>query len=111
MKGVMRESAPGPDEPIRLLLIEDDARTALLIGELLRSNWDRGLVLAHTQRLIDGTREVLDRGADCVLLDLAAEPSDPVRAVEQLRAAAPDVAIVALGDDSDESQALRTIKA
>ena len=39
---------------------------------MLRSTWGAGLVLRTTQRLSDATQELLERGATCVLLDLAA---------------------------------------
>ena len=58
------------DNPFTVLLVEDDARAAILIGEVLRVAWDDGLVLARTERLSDAIKELLGRGATCVLLDL-----------------------------------------
>jgi diguanylate cyclase (GGDEF)-like protein len=106
----MRTEARGPEEPARVLLVEDDPRAAILIGEVLRATWEGGLVLANTQRLSDAAQELLDRGADCVLLDLSLRDTDPVTAVEQIRTAAPDVAIIALCDRADEHQALEVIR-
>jgi diguanylate cyclase (GGDEF)-like protein len=106
----MRTEARGPEEPARVLLVEDDPRTAILIGEALRMTWNHGLVLASTRTLPAATQELLERGADCVLLDLSLPDSEPLSAVEQIRTAAPDVAIVALTDDADEPEALEVIK-
>src|SRR5438270_3013590 len=110
MKGVMRTEAHRSEEPVRVLLVEDDARAAILIGETLRATWDDGLVLAQTERLSDATQELLERGATCVLLDLSLQDVDPLAAIEQIRTAAPDVAIVALTDSPDEDQALGVIR-
>src|SRR5437764_1401011 len=110
MKGVMRTEAHGSQEPAHVLLVEDDARAAILIGEVLRVAWDDGLVLARTERLSDAIKELLGRGATCVLLDLSLQDVDPLAAVEQIRTAAPDVAIIALADRPDENQALGVIR-
>jgi diguanylate cyclase (GGDEF)-like protein len=106
----MRTEARGPAEPARVLLVEDDPRTAILIGEVLRMTWSHGLVLATTRSLPDATQELLERGADCVLLDLSLADAEPLSAVEQIRTAAPDVAIVALCDRADEREALEVIR-
>ncbi len=107
----MRRDAPGADEPARVLLVEDDSRAAGLIGGLLRAAWGEGLVLAHAARLRDGIQELLDRGASCVLLDLTGPGSDVLAAVEQIRNAAPEVAIVVLADEPDEARSLGVMAA
>src|SRR5690349_234149 len=38
----------GRSAPLRILLVEDDPRATLLIGEMLRSAWPERLVLSHT---------------------------------------------------------------
>ncbi len=106
----MRQDAHGLDEPARVLLIEDDARTAIMIGEVLRATWDNGLVLANTQRLADATQELLDRNASCVLIDLSTQADDPLGAIEQLSSAAPEVAIIVLAEAHDPEQALGAIR-
>src|SRR5690242_5772881 len=105
----MPTDGQGRTEPARVLQVESDARAAMLIGEVLRDTWDEGLVLTTTQRLTDATQELLERGATCVLLDLAVAGDDPHGAVEQLRAAAPDVPLIALADRADEELALSLI--
>jgi diguanylate cyclase (GGDEF)-like protein len=101
----------GSSDAARILLVEDDARAAFLIGEMLRSVWPEGLVLSHTERLGDATQELLERGATCVLLDLSISGSDGLSAVDQVRTAAPNVPIVVLAEQADEELEVLAIRA
>ncbi|MDQ6605848.1 MAG: EAL domain-containing protein [Actinomycetota bacterium] len=98
---------------MRVLLIEDDPRTALLISELLRSSWATGLVFVHAERLGDAAQELLDRGASVVVLDTSSSssPEEPLLNVDQVRTAAPDVPIIVLSDHADEEIGVRAIRA
>jgi diguanylate cyclase len=98
-------------EPTRILLIEGDPHTALLIGEMLRATWPEGLALAHAERLGDATQELIDHGATCVLLDLSLLGSDELGLVEHVRTAAPDVPILVLAERADEEMELSAIRA
>ena len=97
--------------PARILLVEPDPRAVVMIGEMLRAIWSGGLVLAHTERIDDATRELIDHGATCVLLDLG--PGDELRVgpLEQIRTAVPNVPVIALSSSSDGEAGLRAIKA
>jgi diguanylate cyclase len=86
----------GPGKPARVLLVEDDARAALELGEMLRSVWNRGLVVSHTPHVADAVQELADHGATCVLLDLHDQP--PVEALKELSEASPETPIVVLAD-------------
>ena len=94
----------------RVLLIEDDPRAAMMIGEMLRATWTEGLVLAHAERLTDAMEELRHHGATCVVLDLPRTESDQLGPLHYVRAAAPDVPIVVLSDRTDEGTGLRAIK-
>lgn len=96
---------------MKVLVIAPDSHVALLIGEMLRSTWSDGLVVAHTERLDEGIQQLLDQAASCVLLDLPTPGTDPLLALEQLWTAAPQVPILVLFDRDDEEQALRAIRA
>ena len=97
--------------PTRILLIEDDPRTAFVIAETLRAGWPTGLVLAQADRLADATRELLEHGVSTVLLDLSLPGIDGIGAIEQVRSAAPDAPIVVLADQPDDRRALAAIRA
>jgi diguanylate cyclase (GGDEF)-like protein len=90
----------GPGKPARVLLVEDDARAALELGEMLRSVWSRGLVVSHTQYVGDAVQELADHGATCVLLDLHQQPT--LDALEELSTASPTTPIVVVADGDDE---------
>jgi diguanylate cyclase (GGDEF)-like protein len=107
---VVQEKA-GAGPPARVLLVEDDLRAAIMIGEMLRAVWTEGLVIAHTQRVSDATRELLDHGATCVLLDLPREQSDPLEAIARLCSGAPDAPIIVLSDYSGEDRGVAAVKA
>jgi diguanylate cyclase (GGDEF)-like protein len=94
----------------RILLIEADARTAMLIGEMLRAGWPEGLVIAHAQRISDASQELIDHGAGCVLLSLPEPDADPLHSLAQVRGAAPDAPIVVLSDCGDEDLGLAAVK-
>jgi diguanylate cyclase (GGDEF)-like protein len=100
----------GESAPTRVLLVEDDPREATLIREMLRSMWAEGLVFSHVERLADATRELLDHGASCVLLDLSLPDADGLVALEHIHTSAPDAPIVVLAGDGDEELAVRAVQ-
>ncbi|MGB9184367.1 MAG: EAL domain-containing protein [Solirubrobacteraceae bacterium] len=107
----MSPEQAGSAASARVLLIEDDPRAAMLIGEMLRAAWAQGLVIAHALRFADATQELIDHGATCVLLDIPADDPDPLRTLEHLRSAAPDVPVIVLSDRTDEDFGLAAVTA
>lgn len=88
--------------PIQLLLVEDDAGDALLVESLL-AGVAPNVDVMRVERLQQAT-EMLPGGIDCVLLDLGLPDAMGLEAVERLRAAAPDAAIVVLTGHDDEQR-------
>jgi serine phosphatase RsbU (regulator of sigma subunit) len=88
--------------PIQLLLVEDDAGDALLVESLLAGVAPNVEVL-RVERLQEAA-EMLPGGIDCVLLDLGLPDAMGLEAVERLRIAAPDAAIVVLTGHDDEQR-------
>ena len=96
----MRQEQEAAGNPVRVLLVEEEPRASPLVAEMLRAIWTEGLIVSQTASLADATRELLDHGATCVVLDSGALVA-PVDAVEQLAAGAPDVPIIVLADATD----------
>jgi diguanylate cyclase (GGDEF)-like protein len=99
----------GPGKPARVLLVEDDAHAALELGEMLRSVWNRGLVVSHTPHVADAVQELADHGATCVLLDVRDQPL--LEALEELSAASPSTPIVVLADGDDVDIGVAVVRA
>ena len=99
----------GPGKPARVLLVEDDARAGLELGEMLRSIWSRGLVVSQTRHLADAVQELADHGATCVLLDLHEETS--LDTLAQLSDASPMTPIVVIADGDDAEFGLAAVRA
>jgi diguanylate cyclase (GGDEF)-like protein len=99
----------GPGKPARVLLVEDDARAALELGEMLRSVWSRGLMVGHTPHVGDAVQELADHGATCVLLDLHDQPM--LAALEELSAASPATPIVVVADGDDDDLGVAVVRA
>jgi diguanylate cyclase (GGDEF)-like protein len=99
----------GPGKPARVLLVEDDARAAHELGDMLRSVWSRGLVVSHTQHVADAVQELADHGATCVLLDLHEQPT--LEALEELSAASPATPIVVVADGDDDEEGVAVVRA
>lgn len=90
--------------PIQLLLVEDDPGDALLVESLL-AGVAPNVDVTHVERL-QQAEELLSSppGIDCVLLDLGLPDALGLEAVERLRAAAPNAAIVVLTGHDDEQR-------
>jgi serine phosphatase RsbU (regulator of sigma subunit) len=88
--------------PIQLLLVEDDPGDALLVESLL-AGVAPNVDVVRVERLQEAA-EMLPGGIDCVLLDLGLPDAMGLEAVERLRTAAPDAAIVVLTGHHDEQR-------
>jgi signal transduction histidine kinase/DNA-binding NarL/FixJ family response regulator len=87
--------------PTPLLLVEDNPADAYLLTELLED--DQQWQIVHAKRLSTALDYLSDRSFEVVLLDLSLPDSKGIETIIQIRAAAPDQAIVVLtGLDSQQ---------
>jgi serine phosphatase RsbU (regulator of sigma subunit) len=93
--------------PIQLLLVEDDPGDALLVQSLLAGAAPNVDVI-RVDRLREA-EEMLPGGIECVLLDLGLPDAMGLEAVERLRAAALDAAIVVLTGHDDEQRGVEAL--
>ena len=99
----------GPGEPARVLLVEDDVRSAMELGEMLRAVFSRGLVISHTRDVADATQELCDHGATCVLLHVRGQAG--LEALAKLGTASPSTPIIVLADGDDEESGVAAVRA
>jgi diguanylate cyclase (GGDEF)-like protein len=100
----------GADKPARVLLVEEDSRSAMMIVEMLRAVWPQGLLITQAQHVPDAAQELVDHGATCVLLDLPRDRGQPLDALQQLSAAAPATPIIVLSEYHDDELGVEAVR-
>src|SRR5688500_2462473 len=91
-----------------VLLVEDNPADRRLVGEYLRAL--PAMRLDSCARLDEALARVAAGTYDCALLDLSRPDAEGLESVEQLRVAAPDLPLVVLTGNNDESLALRAMQ-
>ncbi|MGO9658704.1 MAG: PP2C family protein-serine/threonine phosphatase [Acidimicrobiales bacterium] len=94
----------GAGGPIRVLLVEDDPGDALLTSELLQGS-GFAFKVEPVRRLADALAH-LERGVECVLLDLGLPDAGGLEALDRILAAAPRTAVIVLTGRADRDLAL-----
>src|SRR2546430_5451267 len=92
-------AAPGHDDQVQVLLVEDDDGDAVLVGELLREVG--AAVVVRRARTLTQAKDLVS-GAACVLLDLGLPDSQGLNGLRQLLQLEPDAAIVVLTGEASE---------
>ena len=92
-----------------LLLVEDNAFIARLVGEMLSSSGIE-LDLVHVDRLSDACDRVLKSRPACVLLDLSLPDADGLQSLLQIRKLAPEAPVIVLTGLEDEALAVRAVQ-
>ncbi len=98
---------PGPGAPIRVLLVEDDPGDALLTSELLHDS-GFSFKVEPVRQLADALAH-LERGVECVLLDLGLPDAGGLEALDRILAAAPRTAVIVLTGRADRDVALDAV--
>lgn len=104
------DSGSGPI-PTRVLLVEEDPSTAMMVGEMLRAGSTQNLIITHAARFIEASQELRDQGATCVLLDLGGDDAEALSVLEHLAGANPNVPIIVLSRTIEDDFGLAAIKA
>jgi serine phosphatase RsbU (regulator of sigma subunit) len=91
-----------------VLLVEDDDGDALLVEELV-IDAEEAIVLRRARTLAEGVQQA--RVAQCALVDLGLPDASGLEAIEALREAAPDLAVVVLTGLGDRQRGLEAVAA
>lgn len=105
--GVESASTMPATFPVQLLLVEDDLGDAVLVQELLADSAPH-LQVVHVGTLREA-EQLLPNDLDCVLLDLGLPDAYGMEAVERMRRAAPDAAVVVLTGHDDEHRGVEAL--
>ena len=97
-------------EPIRVLLLEDDPADARLVDLMLRKAPRTLFLVEICSRLSQALERVAEGGFNVVLADLSLPDSSGLDTLRMLTEAAPDVAVVVLTGNDDDSQAIEALK-
>jgi two-component system cell cycle response regulator len=94
----------------RVLLVEDSPVQARVVAAQLEQGWDTpdSTVIAST--LATAIAALEQETFNCILLDLGLPDADGLEAVKRVRTAAPEVAIVVLSGQEDETLALLAVR-
>jgi len=94
---------------INVLVIEDNAEYAELIRQVLVRGKDPLFSIHHADRLSTGLSSLASGDVDAVLLDLTLPDSQGFETFKKVHAQAPDIPVVILSGNNDESFALDAI--
>jgi diguanylate cyclase (GGDEF)-like protein len=96
---------------MKVLVVEDSAGHAALVRELLETAAPGGFDVVVAPDLAAAIAQLLDDGADVVLLDLGLPDADGMTALEQVRTAALDAPVVVLSGRDDDALAQACVEA
>jgi diguanylate cyclase (GGDEF)-like protein len=99
---------PDADLP-RVLLVEDDVAQARMIEGMLRTGGGKFAVV-HLERLAEAKQFLRQSRVACVLLDLTLSDSRALDGLIELRNVAPEVPVVVVTADDDESRAVKAVQ-
>ncbi len=96
--------------PLRILLVEDNAGDARLLGEMLSAEPQGGFQLIHALRMSEAVIHLTEGKIDVVLLDLGLPDAHGLNSVRRVVAAAPEVALIVLTGLNDDELAAQAIR-
>jgi serine phosphatase RsbU (regulator of sigma subunit) len=101
---------PNDQQPIRVLLIEDNDDDAVLVRETLRDTGERQFDLETAPRLSDGLTFLDQQRFDVVLLDLSLPDSFGIETFDEVRSHSREIPIVVLSGNANDSVAMESLR-
>jgi PAS domain S-box-containing protein len=98
------------DQPIKVLLIEDNPTDARLLRIFLSESATSQFDIAHVERLSEGMERLSKERFDLILSDLLLPDSQGIETFEWLKAHVQDVPIIVLSGSDDESLGIRAVR-
>jgi diguanylate cyclase (GGDEF)-like protein len=98
-----------PRSAIRLLLVEDDAAEAQILREMLDDGSSHTTEVTHVASMREVEKHLANVATDIILLDLRLPDADGLGAVRWARTAAPQVPLVVVTGEEDESLAAEAL--
>lgn len=98
------------NDPIKVLLIEDNLGDARILCELLQQYHGTPFELVHVERLSDALISIDEKSCGVILLDLTLPDADGLDTISRLRRHAERVPIVVLTGLDDEDVAVEAIE-
>lgn len=99
------------DQPVRILLVEDDPDDVWMLRSLLADRWEGPYELIHVEFLSEALECCGLGGVDVLLLDLSLPDSRGLETFLRVSSHSPDTPIVILTDLNDESMAVKAVQA
>jgi formate hydrogenlyase transcriptional activator len=97
-------------QPLRILLIEDNAGDARLLREALSTEPKDAFVLNHSFRMSDAVAQLAAGNVDVVLLDLGLPDAHGLDSIRRIVAAGPNFPVIVLTGLDDQVMAARALK-
>ncbi len=98
------------EKALCVLLVEDNAGDARLLGEMLKEQGAHQTELTHVECMSDAEKHLALCNVDIILLDLGLPDAQGLGAVRRAHAAAPHVSLVVLTGLDDESLAKQALQ-
>jgi diguanylate cyclase (GGDEF)-like protein len=94
---------------LRLLLVEDDLRSAYLLRELLEGSESPRFNIRHVTTAASACEAVQDGGIDVVILDLGLPDATDLQALNQLQECVHEIPVIVLTGQGDETLATEAL--
>lgn len=99
-----------PQDPIKIIMIEDDKKASELVGQALKHYFKDNLTLTVHTHLKDGLEHFQSADMDVLLLDLELPDSDRDNTMAFIDQYKSDIPIVVMSSEPDEESRLEAIK-